>query len=61
MDDKNYHLSENLTPGQADLSRLLGEYYGYRLQNEVIAQLEKDLKKLFSERIVNKAVELDSS
>ena len=38
-----HHLSELLTPKQYELSKLLGEFYGYRLENYKIVEIEKCL------------------
>ena len=43
---EKHHMSENLTPRQYRLAKLLGEYYGYRLQNEILPRLEDDLVDL---------------
>ena len=44
-----HHMSEELSPIQYKLSKLLGDYYGYRLENYILIELEEELKSLLKE------------
>jgi len=46
---ERHHLSENLSHRQYALCKLLGDYYGYRIQNEVMSALEVDLINHFKD------------
>jgi len=50
---ERHHMSENLKPRQYALAKLLGDYYGYRLQNEVMPNLESDLINLFNDYAIS--------
>jgi hypothetical protein len=45
-DFERHHMSEELTPKQYELSQLLGNFYGYRLENYKLAELGEALISL---------------